>query len=152
MSILDSRPTFRAQTAIFRVAAVMISVAATLAVASGLHLSGTAKGRSAPFNGIHAGIAEAVIGVVLLVAAIAMLLLPASARPIGITATGFAIAGFVVGLRFTTLGGHRPDIAYHLTVLPVLVASLLILVRTRGHPRGALQPHDQPHSTVIGMP
>jgi Na+-transporting NADH:ubiquinone oxidoreductase subunit NqrB len=132
----------------------MISVAATLAVASGLHLSGTAQGRSAPFDAVHAGIAEAVIGVVLVAAAFAMLLLPAPARSIGIAATGFAVAGFLLGLRFTTLGGHRPDIAYHLTVLPVLLASLLILVRTRGHTqrKGALQPHDQPRSTIIRTP
>jgi hypothetical protein len=109
----------------------MILVAATLAVASGLHLSGAVKGRSAPFDSAHAGIAEAVIGAVLVAAALEMLRRPSSARLIGITATAFAITGFVIGLRFTTAGGHQPDIAYHLTLLPVLISGLLILVRTR---------------------
>jgi hypothetical protein len=109
----------------------MIFVAATLAVASGLHLSGSAKGQAAPFDATHAGIAEAVIGVVLAAAAMAMLRWIRSARLVGITAIVFAAAGFLVGLRFTTAGGHRPDIAYHLIILPVLVAMLFILLRTR---------------------
>jgi hypothetical protein len=108
----------------------MISLALSLAMASGLHLSGVAKGRSHPFNPTHAGIAEAVIGAVLFVAAIAMLRRTNSARVIGIAAASFAIAGFLVGLRFTTLGGHWPDIAYHLTVLPILLASVLVLGRS----------------------
>jgi hypothetical protein len=131
MSSLSSRSTFRAQIAIPRVAAAMSFVAATLAVASSLHLSGTAKGRSAPFDAIHAGIAEALIGTVLFAAAVGMSRRPASARLVGAAATGFAIAGFLVGLRFTTAGGHQPDVAYHLSVLPVLVACFLILVRSR---------------------
>jgi hypothetical protein len=111
-------------------AAVMICLAASLAVASGLHLSGAATGRSDPFNPVHAGIAEAVIGAVLLTAAIAMLRRTASGRAIGLAAAGFAIVGFLVGLRFTTVGGHWPDIAYHLIVLPILVALVLILGRS----------------------
>ena len=57
---------------------MMIFVAATLAVASGLHLSGNAHG-STPFDADHAGVAEAIIGIVLASAAIAMFpLLPPS--------------------------------------------------------------------------
>jgi peptidoglycan/LPS O-acetylase OafA/YrhL len=111
-------------------AAVMISLAVSLAVASGLHLSGMAKGRSARFDPTQAGIAEAVIGAVLLAAAIPMLRRTDSARVIGIAGVGFAIVGFLVGLMFTTLGGHWPDIAYHLTVLPVLLVIVLILGRS----------------------
>jgi hypothetical protein len=107
----------------------MIFESTTLAVASALHLSGVVHGRSAPFNGIHAGAAEAVIGVVLAGAAIAMLRTPALARTIGLAATGFAIIGFLVGLRFTTLGGHIPDVAYHVTLLPVFIASMIVLLR-----------------------
>jgi hypothetical protein len=117
-------------------AAAMIAVAISLAVASGLHLSGTAQGRSTPFNGTHAGIAEAVIGAVLFTAAILMFRRTEFARVIGIAAAGFAIAGFLVGLRFTTLGGHWPDIAYHLSVLPLLLAIVWILSRSdrKRHP------------------
>jgi hypothetical protein len=45
-----------------RIGMLMLFEAATLAVASVLHLSGNVHGRGAPFNAQHAGIAEAVIG------------------------------------------------------------------------------------------
>jgi hypothetical protein len=112
-----------------RVAALMIVESTTLAVASALHLSGLVTGRGAPFNATHAGVAEAVIGVVLAAAAIAMLKTPELGRAIGLAATGFAIVGFLVGLRFTTLGGHAPDVAYHLTLLPVFAVTLIVLLR-----------------------
>jgi hypothetical protein len=121
-----------------RVAALMIFESTTLAVASALHLSGLVHGRSAPFNGIHAGAAEAVIGVVLAGAAIAMFRARALARTIGLAAMGFAIIGFLVGLRFTTLGGHAPDVAYHITLLPVFFVSMIVLWRVpRSEPREA---------------
>jgi hypothetical protein len=113
------------------VATVMLGVAVTLAVASGLHLSGHVTGRSEPFDAEHAGIAEALIGAVLFGSAIAMLYLPRQARPIGIAATGFATAGFLWGLNMTAQGGHWPDITYHLTLLPVLIGSLVVLARVR---------------------
>jgi hypothetical protein len=122
-------PSQRRARTVRRIAALMIFEATTLAVASALHLSGLVHGRAAPFNGIHAGAAEAVIGVVLAGAGIAMLRAPAPARTIGLAATGFAIIGFLVGLRFTTLGGHIPDIAYHVTLLPVFIASMIVLLR-----------------------
>src|SRR5213082_2090565 len=89
-----------------RVAVVMVAVAATLAVASALHLSGRVTGRGAPYNGDGAGIAEAVIGIVLVVGAVAMFRLPGRARVIGLAATGFATAGFLLGLSITARGGH----------------------------------------------
>jgi hypothetical protein len=111
------------------VAALMVFEAATLAVASGLHLAGTVQGRSLPFNPDHAGIAEAVIGIVLAAAAVVMFRSPARARAVGLAATGFAIAGFLVGLNFTARGGHLPDVAYHLVMLPILVGGLIALLR-----------------------
>ena len=117
-----------------RVAAVLTAVTATLAVASALHLSGLVAGRGAPYNPDGAGVGEAVIGAVLLVSAVVMLRRPDRARGIGLAATGFATAGFLVGLSFTARGGHWPDIAYHLAVLPVLIASLVVLIRS-GPPR-----------------
>jgi Na+-transporting NADH:ubiquinone oxidoreductase subunit NqrB len=117
-------------TVIRRIAALMIVEAATLAVASALHLSGSVHGRSAPFDPDRAGVAEAIIGAVLVAAAFVMFRAPARARTFGIAATGFAIAGFLLGLSFTARGGHLPDVAYHLTMLPVLIGGLIVLLRT----------------------
>ena len=111
-----------------QIAAVLAVVAATLAVASVLHLTGNTTG-SAPFDADHAGIAEAVIGAVLLIGAGVMVRSRANARTAGLIATVFAIAGFGVGLSFTTRGGHAPDVAYHLVGLAVLVGCLVALVR-----------------------
>ena len=110
-------------------AGLLAAVAASLAVASALHLSGHVHGRGAPFDADHAGVAEAVIGTVLAAAAVAMVRAPARARTIGVAATSFATAGFLLGLSITARGGDAPDIAYHLTVLPILVASLVVMVR-----------------------
>jgi hypothetical protein len=112
------------------IAALMLIEALTLAAASALHLSGHVHG-SSPFDPDHAGIAEAIIGAVLACAAITMLRVPARGRMVGLAANGFAIVGFLVGLNFTTRGGHLPDVAYHLTLLPVLIGSLVVLLRAR---------------------
>ena len=45
-------------------------------------------------------------------------------------ATGFAVFGFLVGLTFTLRGGEAGDVIYHLTMLPVLVLTLVLLIRT----------------------
>jgi hypothetical protein len=108
---------------------LLICASTSLAAASALHLSGLVRGRSAPYNPTGAGVAEAVIGAVLLFAAVAMLHFPGRARAVGLAATGFAFVGFLVGLRFTTLGGRVPDIAYHVTLLPVFAASFIVLLR-----------------------
>jgi hypothetical protein len=131
VSILTRRGRLADRTVIARVAALMVVEAATLAVASALHLSGSVQGRSAPFNAGHAGVAEAIIGGVLAAGAVVMFRPPAPgrARAAGLATTGFAIAGFLVGLNFTARGGHLPDIAYHITMLPVLIGSLIVLVR-----------------------
>jgi hypothetical protein len=112
------------------VAGLMLFEAATLAVASALHLSGNVQGRSLPFNADHAGIAEAIIGVVLAAGAVVMLRSPARARAVGLGATGFAIAGFLLGLNLTARGGHIPDVAYHVVMLPVLIGGLVALLRS----------------------
>jgi hypothetical protein len=117
------------QRAIRPIAVLMVFVACTLAVASYLHLAGGVQGRSAPFSASGAGVAEAIIGAVLAAGAVVMLRAPARARAVGLAATGFATVGFLVGLLFTALGGHRPDLAYHLIVLPVLIGSLIVLLR-----------------------
>ena len=117
------------RTVVRRIAALMIAEAATLAVASALHLAGNVQGRAAPFNPDRAGVAEAIIGAVLVAGAVVMFRAPARARTVGLATTGFAIAGFLLGLSFTARGGHLPDVAYHLTMLPVLIGGLIVLLR-----------------------
>lgn len=104
-------------------------VAVSLAVASTLHLSGSVSGRAKPFNPDAAGFAEAVIGVVLAVAAVALWRSRERARALGLWALGFAIAGFCVGLSITSRGGHWPDIVYHASVLPLLAVAFVTLLR-----------------------
>ncbi len=107
-------------------------VAVSLVVASTLHLSGGVSGRAKPFNPDAAGLAEAVIGVVLAVAAFALWRSRERARALGLAALGFAIAGFCLGLTITSRGGHWPDIAYHASVLPVLALAFVVLLRAPG--------------------
>jgi hypothetical protein len=80
--------------------------AASLAVFSGLHLTGAihAGDRSGAANG--AGIVEAMICVVLLVATFTLIRWPGVGRRIGLSALVLAIAGFIVGLTFTARGGQ----------------------------------------------
>jgi hypothetical protein len=75
-----------------KTATVMGFVAATLAVASALHLSGNVHGRGEPFDATHAGVAEAIIAAVLAGGAIAMFRSrsTARARTVGLATTGFA--------------------------------------------------------------
>lgn len=128
-----------------RIAWLLLFVAGTLGVASALHLSGGAHG-TPPFDADHAGIAEAVIGAVLIACGLVMLRVPARARAAGLLGTVFAVAGFGVGLSFTVRGGHAPDIAYHVALLPVLLATFVVLVRHKPH----AQPDVHPSVTAAG--
>jgi hypothetical protein len=114
-----------------RIGMLMLFEAATLAVASVLHLAGNVHGRGAPFNAQHAGIAEAIIGAVLAGGALAVVRAPRPARMVGLVTTGFAIVGFLLGLNFTVRGGDSPDVAYHLVMLPILVATLVFIARAQ---------------------
>jgi peptidoglycan/LPS O-acetylase OafA/YrhL len=124
------------RTVVRKTAAVMAFVAVSLFVASAVHLLGNVHGRADIFDADDAGIAEAIIGVVLAVASAVMVRVPAKARAVGMGAVGFAIAGFGVGLTITSEGGHAPDIAYHVVVLPILIGTFIALARS-GSPRGA---------------
>jgi hypothetical protein len=110
--------------------ALLGAIALSLVVASALHLSGHVRGRGAPFDADHAGVAEAVIAVALGAATIGLWRAGVRARRPALWACGFAIAGFCWGLSITSQGGHWPDIAYHLVVLPLLVVSFAGLLRT----------------------
>ena len=129
MSILTGTRRLEDRTVVRRIGALTGFEAATLVVASLLHLSGSVQGRSTPFNPEHAGVAEAIIGTVLACGAVAMLRMSPRRRAVALTTTGFAIVGFLVGLNFTARGGHLPDVAYHVIILPLLVGSLLVLLR-----------------------
>jgi len=107
------------------IAALMAVEAASLAVVSALHLSG-ADGNDAT----GAGVAEAVICVVLLGGAIAYRR-ASWGRPAALGATGFAIAGFCYGLSVTVRGGDVGDVTYHATVLPLLIITMILIVRAR---------------------
>ena len=113
-----------------RIAALMAAEAGSLAVMSSLHLAGRLNGTK-PFDPNRAGIAEAIIGVVLAAGAVALLRGRRRAWSIAVAANIFAVVGFAVGLSRTIQGGGAVDIGYHLTVLPLLLLTLLILVRER---------------------
>lgn len=130
-SSVNQRAHLGNRTVTRRVAGLMLFEAATLAVASAVHLAGGVQGRSAVFDPDGAGIAEAIIGIVLVAAAAVMFRSRTHARAVGIAATSFAIAGFLLGLNFTARGGHLPDIAYHVVMLPILAGGLIALLRAR---------------------
>jgi hypothetical protein len=97
-------------------ALLMLVVAVSLAIASALHLSGLVDGRASTFDPDAAGVAEAVIGAVLVVGAI-------------VAANAFALVGFLIGISETAVGGHAPDIVYHATIIPVLLFIVVVLLR-----------------------
>jgi hypothetical protein len=122
-------PAFERQPAL-----LMCAVAATLAVMSFLHLSGILAGGTKPFDPSGAGVAEAVICLVLSYGATGLLRTWPRAQKVALAATGLAIVGFIIGLRFTLEGGDAIDVAYHLSGLPILLVTLIALlrIRTRG--------------------
>ena len=110
--------------------------AASLLVASLLHLTGFAHGHARPFTATGAGIAEAVIGIVVACGAISLLRPGARGRGTALAVTAFAIIGVLYGLSITTQGGDLPDIVYHATLLPLLIATFALLLRTGEHSGG----------------
>jgi hypothetical protein len=52
-------------------------------------------------------------------------------RGIAIATAVFALVGFVVGLTFTLRGGGPVDVTYHIVMLPLLVVTLDLLLRSR---------------------
>lgn len=111
-----------------RIAGLMLLVAVSLAVQSALHLSGaihpTPGGTETP-----AGIAEAVICVALLWGSSALARRGPAGYRIALWTDVFAVAGFIIGLSVTIPSGYIPDIAYHATVLPILIITVALIVR-----------------------
>jgi hypothetical protein len=109
---------------------LMLLAAVTLFVAAAVH-SGW-LGALDPFEA--AALPEAIIGAVLMIGLGVLVRSPRSwLFPLGTTV--FAVAGTVVGLRFTLPRGEPGDIAYHISLLGVLLTLTVLLVRSRG--RGA---------------
>ena len=113
------------------IATLMGFEALTLAVISPLHLSGVLGGGARPFNPTAAGTAEAVIGVVLILGALALGRGTARGRDAAVAATAFAIIGFLVGLSFALRGGDAIDVAYHAVMLPLLLFTMVAVLRLR---------------------
>ena len=119
-----------------RYAVVLLAAAATFGIASYLHLDGNIPLGFTTITGEHfsrASIPEAIIGAVLAAGAAIVAAAPGRARTAALGATGFAALGVLAGLGFV-LTSSRPDIAadlaYHLTMLLLLLAGLVALVRT----------------------
>jgi hypothetical protein len=121
-------------------AGALLGVAAlTLAVASLLHF-GVAIPLGAttitdPFAG--AAIPEAVLSVVVAAGAVTLLARLPLSRWLAPAATLLALAGTLYGLTVTVRRGEPGDIAYHLALLTLLVASgvLLLVAVRRGRAR-----------------
>lgn len=103
--------------------------ALSLAVESALHVSGTIHGHGG--TEMQAGIAEAVICVALLWGAVSLARGGAAGWRVAMGTTMFAVAGFCLGLTITVPSGYVPDIAYHATVLPILVVTFALIVGSR---------------------
>jgi hypothetical protein len=106
------------------IAALIGLEASTLAVMSALHLTGILAGATRPYSPTAAGIAEAVICVVLTVGAAAIACRTRRGRATAVVTLAFAILGVLAGLTFTIRGGGAIDIAYHATILPLLLITL----------------------------
>jgi hypothetical protein len=131
---------------------IPLAAAATFGVASYLHLDGQILLGFTTITGEHfsrASIPEALIGAVLAAGAAVVAVAPGRARTAALGATGFAAVGVLAGIGFV-LTSSRPhiavDLAYHLTMLLVLLAGLVALMRTgrAGQRRAGTAPGGEP--------
>lgn len=108
---------------------LMACVTATLAVASLLHFGVTVLGVHDPFPG--AKVPEAVIAAVLACGAVAWLARPSASWGLALGTVLFAVAGFLVGIRFTLFDGagvRAGDILYHAGGLTMLLTTVALLL------------------------
>jgi len=135
-----------------RYAVFLLATAATFGIASYLHLDGKIPLGFTTITGEHfsrASIPEAIIGAVLGVGAAVVAAAPGWARTAALGATGFAALGVLAGLGFvlTSSGPHiAADLAYHLTMLLMLLAGLVALIHTgrAGQRRAGTAPGGEP--------
>jgi len=141
-----------------RFAVLMLVEAATFGAASYLHLDGWIPLGFTTITGEHFGrasVPEAIIGAVLAAGAVVVAVAPGRARTAALGVTGFAVLGVLAGLGFV-LTSSRPhiavDLSYHLTILLVLLAGLIVLVRTDrvGQPRAGTAPGGEPDRQHTG--
>jgi hypothetical protein len=122
------------QTGRFRlptVAGLMAVAAVTLAAASAVHFGVVLPPRlSDPFRG--AAIPEAVVAAVLAGGLATVLSCRAVAWPVALGTTLFALLAVVYGLTVTVGGGRTGDVAYHLSLLAVLLAAAALLLAPGG--------------------
>lgn len=130
-----------------RIAALMLLQAVSLAVESALHLSDTVHPSSGGGE-TYAGVAEAIICVALLWGASSLGRRGAAGYKVALGTTVFAIAGFCLGLSITASSGYIPDIAYHVTVLPILIITLALIVRIGRGRAGVGQKPDLGHQAL----
>ncbi len=124
MTAVQRRP--QAHVAQRRIGAVMALQAASLAVVAFLHLSGIVAVGSKP--SADAGIAEAIICLALALGATSLRRGSPAARITAPATISFAIFGFMIGLYEA---GDTIEVAYHATVLPLLLLTLVAVLRTR---------------------
>lgn len=111
-----------------RIRAFLLLEAAAFAAAASIHFGALFEG----YGHRKAGTAESVIGVALLAGLV--LTWTRWARSAAVGAHAFAILGVLVGLFTIAIGvGPRTslDIAYHVTILAVLIVGLAVAVRAR---------------------
>ncbi|HJS93976.1 MAG TPA: hypothetical protein VJ741_06910 [Solirubrobacteraceae bacterium] len=137
-AVTPRRPADRRRPARPLTVVLMRLVALSLAVFATLHLIGALHVESGGSGSDGAGIPEALICVVLLGGSVAR------SRRAALSAVGFAIIGFLLGLTFTVDGGAAIDLAYHLVTLPVLLATALLLAVAEQDPPGVQNPQNSP--------
>jgi len=123
---MDSTKRSTAAAVLLSAAAVTLTLASTLHLGVAIPLGVTTI--SDPFAG--AAIPEAVIAVVVAAGAMTMLVRLPAARWLAPAATLFALAGTLYGLTVTLRRAQAGDIAYHVTLLTMLVASAVLLMGT----------------------
>ena len=108
----------------------MLAEAASFGVASAIHSGLLIAG----YEYSQARLGEGLIALVLLAGLALTWLRPAWLRGVGLTAQGFALLGTLVGIFTIIVGiGPRtiPDIAYHISIVVVLVVGLDVAMRAR---------------------
>jgi len=112
---------------------LLLVEAATYVIVALVHFGVLTTG----FEHRQAGTAESLIAAVLPVGLALAWTGLASARTIGLAAQGIALAGTLVGVFTIAIGvGPRtvPDIAYHITIIVVLVGGLIVAWRAPRQP------------------
>jgi hypothetical protein len=92
---------------------------------------------SDPFPG--AAVPEAVIGVVVALTAACLLALSPPRLSPAIGGTAFAVAVTLFGLSITVGSGRTGDVAYHVSILAVLVVAVVLLLSAALGQRGEVQ-------------